>query len=287
MTISINSNLASVRSQRLLGESSNKLNGTYERLTSGQRINSASDDAAGLAIAESLRTTSRLANVAVRNAQDGISAISIADGALASIGSVLSRLAELTQQGSNGSYSTVQRSALQNEFQTLGSEIERIAVTTTFNGVALLSGSQTVTFQIGFDGASTSQIVMDANGGSTLQKLGLAASGSSALTYSLTGTSTDYAQSASRAALAAVNTAITSLNTLRGNLGTVEGRLNSAITNLSTTRENIQAAESRITDVDVAVEAAELTRLNILQQAGAAVLAQANQQPQLAVQLLR
>lgn len=287
MTISINSNLASVRSQRLLGESSNKLNGTYERLTSGQRINKASDDAAGLAIAESLRTTSRLASVAVRNAQDGISAISIADGALSSIGSVLSRLAELTQQGANGSYSTVQRSALQNEFQTLGSEIERIAVTTAFNGVALLSGSQTITFQIGFDGASTSQIVMDANGGATLQKLGLAATGSSALTYSLTGTSSDYAQSAARAALAAVNTAITSLNTLRGNLGTVEGRLNSAITNLSTTRENIQAAESRISDVDVAVEAAELTRLNILQQAGAAVLAQANQQPQLAVQLLR
>ena len=287
MTISINSNLASVRSQRLLGESSNKLNGTYERLTSGQRINSASDDAAGLAIAESLRTQSRLATVAVRNAQDGISAISIADGALSSIGSVLSRLAELTQQAANGSYSPVQRSALQNEFQTLGSEIERIAVTTAFNGVALLSGAQTISFQIGFDGASTSQIVMDANGGATLQKLGLAAAGSSALAYSLTGTSTDFAQSAARGALAAVSTAITSLNSLRGNLGTVEGRLNSAITNLSTTRENIQAAESRITDVDVAVEAAELTRLNILQQAGASVLAQANQQPQLAVQLLR
>jgi flagellin len=287
MTISINSNLASVRSQRLLGAASDSLNKTYEKLTSGQRINRASDDAAGLAIAESLRVNARLATVGVRNAQDGISAIAVADGALASIGGVLSRLAELTQQAANGSYSTVQRSALQAEFSTLGSEIERIAVTTTFNGVSLLSGSAQITFQIGFDGASTSQIQLDQGGGATLQRLGLATSGSSALTYSLTGTSTDFAQSAAREALAAVNGAITSLNTLRGTLGTVEGRLQSAITNLTTSRENIQAAESRISDVDVAVEAAELTRLNILQQAGSAVLAQANQQPQLAVQLLR
>ena len=287
MTISINSNLAAVRSQRLLGQSSESLNRTYERLTSGQRINRASDDAAGLAIADSLRVNARLATVAVRNAQDGISSIAVADGALASIGGVLSRLAELSQQAANGSYSSVQRSALEAEFATLGSEIERIAVTTTFNGVSLLSGTQQISFQIGFDGASTSQIVLDQNGGATLQRLGLAANGSSALTYSLTGSSTDYAQSSARAALAAVNAAITSLNTLRGTLGTVEGRLTSAITNLTTSRENIQAAESRISDVDVAVEAAELTRINILQQAGAAVLAQANQQPQLAVQLLR
>ncbi|MEY4700943.1 MAG: hypothetical protein RL326_1130 [Pseudomonadota bacterium] len=287
MTISINSNLAAVRSQRLLGQSSESLNRTYERLTSGQRINRASDDAAGLAIADSLKVNARLATVAVRNAQDGISSIAVADGALASIGGVLSRLAELSQQAANGSYSSVQRSALEAEFATLGSEIERIAVTTTFNGVSLLSGTQQISFQIGFDGASTSQIVLDQNGGATLQRLGLAVTGSSALSYSLTGTSTDYAQSSARAALAAVNSAITSLNTLRGTLGTVEARLTSAITNLTTSRENIQAAESRISDVDVAVEAAELTRINILQQAGAAVLAQANQQPQLAVQLLR
>ena len=287
MAISINSNLASVRSQRLLGASSDSLNRTYEKLTSGQRINRASDDAAGLAIAESLRVNARLASVAVRNAQDGISAIAVADGALASIGGVLSRLAELTQQAANGSYSPVQRSALQAEFATLGSEVERIAVTTTFNGVSLLSGSQQIAFQVGFDGASTSQIILDQAGGATLQRLGLAGTGSSALTYSLTGDSTDFAQSAARAALAAVSSAITSLNTLRGTLGTVEGRLQSAITNLTTSRENIQAAESRISDVDVAVEAAELTRLNILQQAGSAVLAQANQQPQLAVSLLR
>jgi flagellin len=266
---------------------SSSLNETYQRLSSGQRINRASDDAAGLAIAESLRVNQRVASVAIRNAQDGISAIAVTDGALASMTQVLGRLAELAQQAGNGSYSATQRSALQNEFQTLGSEIERIAVTTTYNGVGLLSGTSQISFQIGFDQTSVSQIALNTNGGATLQKLGLAATGSSALTYSLSGTSTDFAQSAARAALGAINGAVTSLNVLRGDLGTVEARLNSAISNLSTSRENTLAAQARITDADIAVEAAELTRLNILQQAGAAVLAQANQQPSLAVQLLR
>lgn len=287
MTVSINTNLASVRGQRAMGLASQKLNETYQKLSSGQRINRASDDAAGLAIAESLRVNQRVASVAIRNAQDGISAIAVVDGALASMTQVLGRLAELAQQAGNGSYSATQRSALQAEFQTLGSEIERIAATTTFNGVTMLSGSQVLNFQVGFDAASTSQIVLDQSGGATLQRLGLAATGSSALTYSLSGTSSDFAQSAARAALGAINGAVTSLNTLRGTLGTAESRLNSAITNLSTSRENTIAAAARITDADVAVEAAELTRLNILQQAGAAVLAQANQQPSLAVQLLR
>jgi len=287
MPISINSNLASVRGQRIMGNASEQLNRTYEKLSSGQRINRAADDAAGLAIAESLRINGRIASIGIRNAQDGVSTIAIADGALSSITQILGRLAELSQQAGNGSYSANQRSALQAEFSTLGSEIERIAVTTSYNGVSLLSGSQVINFQVGFDGASTSQIVLDQTGGATLQRLGLAASGSSALTYSLSGTSRDEAQSAARAALAAINGAVTSINTLRGTLGTVEARLNTAITNLSTSRENTLAAEARITDADVAVEAAELTRLNILQQAGAAILAQANQQPQLAVQLLR
>jgi flagellin len=270
-----------------MGAASEALNQTYQRLSSGLRINRASDDAAGLAIAESLRINQRVAAVAVRNAQDAISAIAVMDGALSSMTQVLGRLAELSQQAGNGSYSTTQRSALQLEFQTLGSEIERIAATTTFNGVTLLSGAQVLNFQVGFDSTSTSQIALDQRGGATLQQLGLAATGSSALTYSLSGTSSDFAQSAARAALGAINGAVASLNTLRGSLGTVESRLNSAITNLSTSRENTIAAASRITDADIAVEAAELTRLNILQQAGAAVLAQANQQPSLAVQLLR
>ena len=287
MALSINSNLASIRGQRLLGQSSDALGRVFEKLSSGQRINRASDDAAGLAIAASLRVNSRVASTAIRNAQDGISTVAVTDGALESIQSVLGRLSELATQSANGTYSSVQRSALQAEFSNLGSEIERIAVTTSFNGVALLSGSQTINFQIGFDGASTARITLDQGGGATLQALGLASSGSSALTYSIAGSTAGFAQSAAQTALAAINGAVVSLNTLRGTLGTVEARLNSAVQNLSVTRENNAAAESRITDADVASEAAELTRLNILQQAGAAVLSQANQSPQLAIQLLR
>jgi flagellin len=287
MPISINSNLSASRTQRLLGATSENLNKVFEKLSSGQRINRASDDAAGLAIASSLKNNARIASVAMRNAQDGISSVVVADGALASITNILGRLAELATQASNGSYSVQQRSALQAEFAVLGSEIERIAVTTEFNGVQLLSGSQVISFQVGFNAASTSQIILDQGGGATLQRLGLAAAGSSALTFSLSGVTREDAQVAAQSALAAVTGALTSLNTLRGNLGTVEARLSSAILSLQTSRENIQSAEARITDADVAVEAAELTRINILQQAGSAVLAQANQLPQLAVQLLR
>jgi flagellin len=287
MPISINSNLSAARTQRLLGSASENLNKVFEKLSSGQRINRASDDAAGLAIASSLKTNARIASVAMRNAQDGISTVIVADGALASMSNILGRLAELATQAANGSYSITQRSALQAEFETLGSELERIAVTTEFNGVNLLSGSQQIAFQIGFNGASTSQIVLDQNGGATLQRLGLALTGTSALTYSLSGENRVDAQAAAQSALAAVTGALTSLNTLRGTLGTIETRLSSAILSLQTSRENIQSAEARIVDADVAVEAAELTRTNILQQAGAAVLAQANQLPQLAVQLIR
>jgi len=268
-----------------LGLSSESLGRTFERLSSGQRINRASDDAAGLAIADSLKANQRVASVAIRNANDGISTIAIADGALGQIGSVLSRLAELSEQSANGVYSTTQRSALQNEFVALGSEIERIAVTTTFNGVKLLSGASQITLQVGFDSQSTSQISLSGITG-TLAGLGLAGANVSALTFSINAGTTDDAQSASRLALDAVNGAIGSLAVLRGNLGAVESRLSVAINNITVARENFASAESRIRDVDVAVEAAELTRLNILQQAGGAILAQANQQPQLALSLI-
>jgi flagellin len=266
--------------------SSDALSRTYEKLSSGQRINRASDDAAGLAIADSLRATQRVASVGIRNANDGISTIAIADGALGQIGNVLSRLAELAEQSANGTYSTQQRSALQNEFVSLGSEIERIAVTTTFNGVTLLSGTPQIVLQVGFNSQSTSQITLAGISG-TLAGLGLASPNLSNLTFSINAINADEAQSASRLALDGINGAISSLAVLRGNLGAVESRLSVAINNLSVARENFAAAESRIRDVDVANEAAELTRLNILQQAGASILAQANQQPQLALALLR
>lgn len=285
MAVTIGSNIASLQAQRRLGIATDSLGRTFEKLSSGQRINRASDDAAGLAIADSLRADQRVATVAIRNANDGISTIAIADSALGQIGNVLSRLAELAEQSANGVFSTTQRSALQNEFSALASEIERIAVTTEFNGVKLISGGNQLTLQVGFNSGSTSQISFNGVQG-TLQALGLAATGRSNLTYSISGSTIELGQSASRAALDAINTAITSLASQRGVLGATEARLNVAITNLTVARENFAAAESRIRDVDVASEAAELTRLSILQQAGSAVLAQANQQPSLALSLL-
>jgi flagellin len=285
MAISLGSNIASLQAQRRLSTATSKLGNTFERLSSGQRINKASDDAAGLAIADSLRADQRVASVAIRNANDGISTIAIADSALSEIGNVLSRLAELSEQSSNGVFSITQRSALQNEFTALGSEIERIAATTQFNGVKLLSGNSTVTLQVGFNSGSTSQISYTGVQG-TLTSLGLAAANVSNLTFSINDTTEALGQSAARNALDAVNNAIKSLASTRGTLGAAEARLNVAINNLSVARENFASAESRIRDVDVAAEAAELTRLGILQQAGAAVLAQANQQPALALSLL-
>ena len=285
MSITIGSNIASLQAQRRLAVASDALGKTFEKLSSGQRINRASDDAAGLAIADSLRAQQRIATVAIRNANDGISTIGIADSALGQIGDVLSRLAELAEQSANGVFSTTQRSALSNEFVALASEIERIANTTSFNGVRLLSGGGQLSLQVGFDSGSTSQISFTGVQG-TLASLGLANASKSALSYSINDASIDLAQSASRLALDAVNAAISSLASTRGVLGSVESRLNVAIQNLTVSRENFAAAESRIRDVDVAAEAAELTRLSILQQAGAAVLAQANQQPALALSLL-
>ena len=286
MPITLGSNIASLRAQRSLNQSTQQLSDVYQKLSSGQRINKASDDAAGLSIADSLKAQQRVASVAIRNANDGISSIAIADAALAEIGNTLTRMAELAEQSANGVFSVNQRSALQDEFTALASEVERIATTTNFNGVRLLSGGFAMVLQVGFDSGSTSQISYTGVQG-TLASLGLAANGESALTYSLNGTTIEAGQSASRAALDAVNAAIASLAQTRGTLGAAESRLNVAITNLTVARENFAAAESQIRDTDVAQQAAELTRLGILQQAGSAVLAQANQQPALALSLLR
>ncbi len=287
MGINIRTNIESLNAQRRLGETTDRLRTAYARLSSGLRINRAADDAAGLAIAESLRADQRIATVSIRNANDGISIIAITDGAMDQMGNVLTRMAELADQSANGVYSTDQRSALQLEFAALGSEIQRIAQTTSFNGLNLLSGGGSVTLQVGFDGSSLSQVTysgVDA----TLATLNLSGPTTpGVLTYSINATTVLDAQDAARSALDACKIAITSLTRQRGTLGSAEARLNVAITNLQVARENFASAESRIRDVDVATEAAELTRLNILQQAATSVLAQANQQPSLALQLLR
>lgn len=285
-TINIRTNVPSLTAQRALGSTTDRLQKAYERLSSGLRITRASDDAAGLAIADQLRADSRVATVAIRNANDGISMIAITDGAMENIGNVLARLAELAEQSANGVFSNVQRSALQLEFTALMSEIERIAQTTEFNGLQLLSGASTIVFQVGFDGQSNSQVSYSGVS-ATLASIGLASQSTNLAIFSITGADPAGSQAAARSALDAVNLAIGSLTASRGTLGSAESRLNVAIANLQVARENFLAAESRIRDTDVASEAAELTRLNILQQASAAVLAQANQQPALALTLLQ
>jgi flagellin len=286
MALNIRTNVPSLAAQRNLNSATERLNTSYERLSSGLRINRAKDDAAGLAIAESLKADSRVASVGIRNANDGISIISITDGAIAQITNILSRLAELSQQSANGVFSNSQRSALSLEFNALMSEVERVAYTTEFNGLKLLSGGGNVVFQVGFDGTSISQITYSGVQ-ATLASIGLAASGTSNPLYSIIGTADIESQSAARLALDAIKGAIVSISRNRGTLGAAESRLSTTIENLQVARQNFQNAESVIRDVDVAAESAELTRLNILQQAGVAILAQANQQPQLVLQLLR
>jgi flagellin len=285
MAVTIGSNISSINAQNTLSRTTRALGSVYEKLSSGQRINRASDDAAGLAVAERLKADSLVARVAQRNANDGISVISIADSALSEIGNALSRLAELASQAANGTITTTQRSALAAEFTALGSEIQRIAVTTEFNDVKLISNGAAVTFQVGTKGVDANSVIILSGVQGTLASLSLG-NVNGALTYSINDTSNAFAQSAAQNALDAVKNAIGSLTQQRGTLGSTESRLNVAISNLMVARENFLAAEGRIRDADIASEAAELTRLGILQQAGASVLAQANQQPALALSLL-
>jgi len=273
MGLTINTNVPSLNAQRHLAETTNSLNRSLERLSSGLRINSASDDAAGLAIADKLRADTRIASQAIRNANDGISALSIAEQAIGKTGEILTRLGELASEAASGLISNTQRSAIQEEFGALVSEVNRISNTTTFNGVNLLSGGTTVALQVGLDGSANSRIsftTIDAS--------------SSGIGLSNISVSTS---AAAQSALGAITAAIATVAQRRGTIGAIESRLNTAIDNLRVARENFSAAESRIRDVDVAEETANLTRTTILQQAGVAVLAQANQQPSLALTLLR
>lgn len=279
----LGANTSSLRAQTNLSLTTSKLASTFERLSSGLRITKPSDDAAGLAIADSLKADARIASVAIRNANDGVSIIAITDSALDSIASILTRMAELASQSANGTYSTSQRSALATEFLALSSEVDRIAVSTEFNDIKLLSNSQAITLQVGLNGTNNSQIQIRSIVG-TLAGIGLATGGT--LTYSIQASTDDASISAARNAVDAVSSAISQVSLLRGIVGGAESRLSVAIANLQVARENFVAAESRIRDVDVATEAAELVRLQILQQAGTAVLAQANIQPELVLKLL-
>jgi flagellin len=274
MGLRVNTNVTSINAQRNLSAVTDRLGGNFRRLSTGLRISTAADDAAGLAISERLRSQVRSLEQAKRNANDGISLVQTAEGALNEVSSIMTRLRELAIQSSNGSVSNQDRETLDEEFQSLVSEVNRIGRSTEFNGIKLLDGSNTsVSFQVGF--GTTSGIDT------------LSVSLSAALSTSLSLNSLDIGSGgATTTAISNIDAAINTISSLRGTLGAVQNRLGSTINNLAITTENLASAESRIRDVDVAYETAQLTRNNILQQASISVLAQANSQPQSALQLL-
>ncbi|MBL8726011.1 MAG: flagellin FliC [Planctomycetes bacterium] len=274
MGLRVNTNAASINAQRNLASVTDRLSGNFRRLSTGLRISSASDDAAGLAISERLRSQVRSLDQAKRNANDGISLVQTAEGALNEVSSILTRLRELAIQSSNGSVSNQDKQTLNEEFKSLVDEVNRIGRSTEFSGIKLLDGtSSTVSFQVGF--GTTSGIDT------------ISVSLSAALSTSLSLQSLDIGSGgATTTAISNIDSAINTVSGLRGSLGAVQNRLNSTINNLAITVENLSAAESRIRDVDVAYETSQLTRNSILQQASISVLSQANALPQSALRLL-
>lgn len=283
MSISFATNLRSLKTAIDLKETSSKLGTVYERLTSGIRINKASDDPAGISLAQQLNTQSRLMSVAIRNANDGLAYTSLADSGLGEIAYILGRMSELALQSSNATYTNIQRSAMQTEFGALGSEVGRISSTSSFNGIPTLSGTSNVVVQVGTGSDESSRFTIHSAMG-TLSFLGLG--NSYALTYSISGTTEDYAISASQKAFSAIANALDDVTRQRGIVGAAASRLSSALSYLAVARENTQAAESNLRDSDVAADTAELVRLQVLQQAQISLIAQANQEPTLALKLL-
>lgn len=275
MGLRVNTNIASINAQRNTAQVTTRLARNYQRLSTGLRISTAADDAAGLAISERLRSQVRSLSQASRNANDGISLVQVGEGALNEVSNILVRLRELTIQSANGSSSTADKNTIKEEFDSLVNEINRIAQSTEFNGIKLLDGSSsTVTFQVGIN--TTANIDQ------------LNVSLSPALSTSLGLSSLDVGSGGSTStAIVAIDQAINTVSQLRGKFGSLQNRLQSTIANLGVAGESLSAAESRIRDVDVAYETAELTRNNILQQASISILTQANSQPQSALQLLQ
>jgi flagellin len=271
MSITVNTNLPSLASQRQAENSTNSIRKDFERLASGKRINSASDDAAGLAIALDLLSDAGTRGVASRNISDGVSLASIADSALASTTDITTRMSELATQAANGTLSGSQRQALNNEYQELSRELDRIAQTTTFNDQQLLSGNSSFSLQAGVDGQKTSQINLSLPGVSS-SSLGL--------------TSDLLSQESARAAIEEVDLAIDSLTSSRGEIGATVSRLETAFENIKTAELGERDAASRIQDADVAQESSNLVADRIRQQISTAIQGQANGAPAIAMKLL-
>jgi len=282
MSLTVNTNLFALNAQRNVAKVQSGLGQSVERLSSGLRVNSAKDGAAGLAISMKLTAQVRSLNQAIRNAQDGISVVQTAEGGMNEIHNILTRMRELSQQAATGILASSDRTALDNEFTDLKAEITRISDTTQFNGLSLLDGTLSasgVSLQVGINNTANDRISVS---GGTFNDIDASSLG---LTTTLVS-SIDTAAHA-QSMLDMVDSAIALVSTRRGTLGGVQNRLGSTIANLGIASENLSAANSRIIDADFAAETANLTKSQIILQAGIAVLGQANVLPQYALQLLR
>jgi len=279
MAMVINTNVASINSQRRLTETNNSLSTSMERLSSGLRVNSAKDDAAGLAISNRMTSQIRGMTVAVRNASDGISLAQTAESALGTLTDTMQRMRDLAVQSANdGGVTTGDREKLQTEYQQLNDELNRVIANTEFNGKKIINGSLSdgLAIQVGANTSANNQISIDlSNVGSIVSDVGTISIGSA---QSVSGV---------RSAIDAIDAAIKSIDTSRAKLGAIQNRFTTTIGNLQSSIENQSAARSRITDTDFAQETANLSRNQILQQAGTAMLAQANQSGQSVLSLLR
>jgi flagellin len=273
MAINIQTNYAALSAQKNLSGNQKLLAGSFQRLSSGYRVNSAADDAAGLAISESMKSQIRSYTVAQRNASDAQSMAQTAEGALGDVHDIMGRMRELAMQSSNGDLGSTDRGYISTEFKALQSEVTRIQGSAKFNGKQLINATAaTTTFQVGLNNVGSDQIKVTF-GGVQL----------TAITANTTDLST---ATGALNALATIDTAIQNVSTARSNFGTAMNRMDFATSNIQTMQLNITAANSRIRDVDVASETANLSRNQVLTQAGTAVLAQANQIPQLALSLI-
>ncbi|WP_414830108.1 flagellin [Alteromonas sp. H39] len=275
MSLYVNTNVSALNAQRQLFDVSDKLSTSFERLSSGFRINSAADDAAGLQISDRLTSQVQGLNQAVRNANDAISLTQTAEGALGEVTSSLQRIRQLAVQSQNGINSSSDRAALQKEVAALKTEISRVATDTQFGNVNLLNGSFSASFLVGANANQAISVNLSTTDGASLGASGL---GVGTVDISTAG--------GASTALTAIDNAISSIGGVRADLGALQNRFQSTIRNLSNVSENLSAARSRIRDTDFAAETAELTRNQIIQQASVSVLSQANQRPQTALSLL-
>lgn len=281
MSISVLTNVASLNAQRNLAATQTALAASVGRLSSGMRINSASDDAAGLGISENLQANIRSLAQAQRNANDGISLTQVAEGSMNDMQGIVTRMRELAVQSANGTLGSTERGYIQAEFKELSKEVDRISKVTNFNGQQLIDGTAAkgLTFQIGINKSTNDEITVSI---ATLTTSTLGSTGAAKITAASLSTATN-----AKTAIATFDAAIRQLSQSRAVLGATQNRMTVTVSNLSVAHENLSAANSRIRDVDVANESAQLTKSQILSQAGLAVLAQANQLPQSALSLLR